>query len=357
MKTWKCMVLSLALCAAFLAAGMGSAVAEVQGDTPPAVQGQIYLYGEMHGEKILLDKEFELWKNYYDTEGMRHLFLEKPYYSAAFLNLWMQSDNDDILLQVHEETASTASYGSDTLTFFRRIKEECPETIFHGTDVGHQYDTTGARFIAYLEEKGLRDSEQYLLAKEAIAQGEQFYEDVDFAYREDRMVENFIRAFDSLHGESVMGIYGGAHTDADAMDYETGTVPSMAMQLKERYGDALHTEDLYWMLKDIAPLREDEIMVDGKAYKASYFGKEDMTGFGDFTYREVWRLEDAYEDLKNNPTNDDVLPYGNYPMLIHIGEVFVVDIGKTDGSTQRLYFRSDGNIWEDMEVTDQFLIE
>ena len=61
--------------------------------------GQIYLYGEEHASKAILEEEFELWNTYYHDNGMRDLFVELPYYSAEFLNLWMKSDNDDILEQ------------------------------------------------------------------------------------------------------------------------------------------------------------------------------------------------------------------------------------------------------------------
>ena len=50
--------------------------------------------------------------------------------------------------------------------FYRTIKEQCPETVFHGTDVGHQYDSTGARYQDYLEERGLADTEDYRLTLE-----------------------------------------------------------------------------------------------------------------------------------------------------------------------------------------------
>ena len=51
-----------------------------------------------------------------------------------------------------------------------------------------------------------------MLAQEAIEQGKFFYEHSDDVYRENKMAENFIREFDRLTGENVMGIYGGAHT-------------------------------------------------------------------------------------------------------------------------------------------------
>ena len=48
----------------------------------------------------------------------------------------------------------TYASGAETLDFYRTVKEGCPETVFHGTDVGHQYDSTGARYRDYLEERG-----------------------------------------------------------------------------------------------------------------------------------------------------------------------------------------------------------
>jgi hypothetical protein len=318
---------------------------------------QIYLYGEQHGVDKILDKELALWREYYQGKNMRHLFVELPYYTAAFLNIWMQSDSDDILEAIYNDWDGTASHTPSIKAFYKKIKSECPETIFHGTDVGHQYHTTGERFLKYLKNNSLESSEQYLLTQEAIEQGKYYYGRSDDAYRENKMAENFIREFDKLNGENVMGIYGGAHTGLDAMDYNTRSVPCMANQLKKRYGDAVFSEDLAWLAKDIKPYRTDMITVNKKEYEASYFGKQDLTGFKDFKYREFWRLENAYDDFKGKPKTGDVLPYDNYPMLIETGQVFVIDYAKTDGSTVRTYYRSDGYVWEGMPSTEEFKAE
>lgn len=225
--------------------------------------GQIYLYGEEHGVKKILDKEFQLWHDDYNDEGMRHLFIELPYYTAEFLNVWMRADNDTVLDAVYDDWDGTAAHTPDVKAFYQKIKTECPETVFHGTDVGHQYDTTGERFLQYLEENGEKDLEQYQLVQQAIHQGEVYYGKGDDVYRENKMVENFIREFDHLNGESVMGIYGSAHTRIDAMDYSSGTVPCMANQLNARYGSALHSEDISWIAKDIDPVRVDTVTVAG----------------------------------------------------------------------------------------------
>ena len=175
---------------------------------------------------------------------MRHLFVELPYYTAKFLNLWMKADNDAILDAVYADWEGTASYTPVVKAFYKSIKTQYPETIFHGTDVGHQYFSTGKRFLEYLEQNNLQDSEQYILTQEAIAQGEYFYDKSDDVYRENKMTENFIREFDALNpqGEEkitkIMGIFGAAHTGLNAKDFAKKT-PNMATQLQKYYGNII----------------------------------------------------------------------------------------------------------------------
>ena len=61
-------------------------------DVYPDDNTLIRLYGEAHGAKMYYDIELDLWKDYY-AEGCRDLFVELPYYSAEFLNVWMKEDN------------------------------------------------------------------------------------------------------------------------------------------------------------------------------------------------------------------------------------------------------------------------
>lgn len=326
-------------------------------ENPSQSSGKIYLYGEQHGVDKILNKELELWNEYYLNEKMRHLFIESPYYTAELLNLWMQSDNDDILDKIYDNWIDTPSYNPLIKEFYKAIKSKCPETIFHGTDVGHQYSTTGEIFLKYLEENNLKDSEQYLLTQEAIEQGKYYYDHSDDAYRENKMAENFIKEFEKLDNDNIMGIYGGAHTEFDAMDYNTNTVPCMANQLKKRYGNSIYSEDLTWLARDIEPFKVDTITIDNKEYKASYFGEQDLNGFKDYLYREFWRLENGYEDFKDKPKTGDMLPYNNYPMLIETGQIFIIDYTKTDGSTLRRYYRSDGYTWNNTPSTEEFKLE
>ena len=319
---------------------------------------KIYLYGEAHGIAKILDKELALWKDYYQNQGMRHLFMELPYFTAEYLNVWMQSDNDDILEQIFLDTAGTAGNAPEVKEFYKLIKSECPETVFHGTDVGHQYDTIGELFLTYLQNQNMQDSETYKLTQEAIKQGELYYSHNKEDYRENTMAKNFIREFEQLKDESIMGIYGAAHTGLEAMDF-TGAVPCMANQLNEKYADIIYSEDISYMAKDIEPYRVDIINVDGKDYEASYFGKEDIASWSkDHICREFWRLENAYDDFIDREKKDNVLPYDDYPMLIELGQIFVIDYTNKDGSIIREYHISDDNIfWENKPATQEILCE
>jgi hypothetical protein len=325
-------------------------------DSQESYNGQIYLYGEMHGVKRIIDREFELWKKYYDDHDMRHLFIEMPYFTAEFMNLWMKAEDDTIIMELYDDLEGTAGHNLDYLDFYKRIKEELPDTIFHGTDVGHQYDTTGACYLTYLESESLKDSEAYVLAKEAIEQGKKYYQNNDDVYREKKMAENLIRALSKVDQSDIMGIYGSAHTGLDAMSFDN-QVAGMAKQLVAIYGSQVHSEDLSSLTLAVAPISVVDIEVQGKSYEASYFGKQNLTGFNDITYREVWRLEAAFEDFKSYEKTGDVLPFNNYPMLVEVGQVFVLDYGRTDGSVTRMYYISDGKIWENLPSTVEIKLE
>lgn len=314
--------------------------------------GSIYLYGEKHAVKGILDKELELWGQYYTDQNLRHLFIELPYYTAEYLNLWMQAEDDTILNEVYEDWKGTLCYNPLVKTFYKSIKENYPETVFHGTDVGHQFFSTGERYLKYLEAQGLKDSEAYLKTSENIGQGTLYTSKSDNVYRENKMVENFKNAFDALDGESVMGIYGSAHTPLDLTN-ETLDVKVMATQLKDRYGDQITSEDLSPYALMTEAIRVDEMDINGKTYKALYFGKSDFTNFKDLASREVWQLENAYEDFKDLKKLENVLPYNNYPMFVEKNQVFVIEYTKTDGSVKREYHISDGMIWNNMESTEE----
>ena len=120
----------------------------------------IYLYGETHSNEYIQKRELEIWGDFY-KEGMRDLFGEYPYYDAKLLNMWMQAEDDEILYMLWKNWSGTNGGEIETYNFFKSIKEKYPETVFHGTDIGHDYRTSGQWYLDYLEEHGQKDSEDY----------------------------------------------------------------------------------------------------------------------------------------------------------------------------------------------------
>lgn len=238
-------LLALALLLALAACGQEREIVVPDLSAETAQPGHIYLYGETHGVPAILDKELELWQDYY-AQGVRHLFVEQPWYTAEFLNLWMQAEDDTLLDAVYDDWAGTLSHNPDIKAFYQAIKETCPETVFHGIDVGHQSDTTGARYLETLRDAGEENSAAYRAAEACIRQGEAYYGNMGpegEAYRENTMYENFRAAYEEVEGAPVMAICGSMHTDPDAVEPDSG-VPTMAAQLAAAYGDALHTAAL-----------------------------------------------------------------------------------------------------------------
>jgi len=317
--------------------------------------GRIYLYGEHHAVEKILEKEIEIWGEFYNDQGLRHLFLELPYYTTELLNIWMNSEDDEIFNRIYDDWNGTANHNPVVKDFFKQVKTRFPETIFHGTDVGHQYQTTGKWYLNYLSQQNEKNSEQYQYTKKAIGQGKHYYsQKQNGAYRENMMTANFVREFNKLDNESIMGIYGSAHTGISATDHSS-SVPCMANQLNDIYANQVYSKNLAHITKDIAPIRIDTIHFHGSDYKALYFGRQNLSGFKNFEYRDFWRLEGVYNNLKNAPKTGDVLPYNNYPMKIIKGQVFVIDYMKTDSTSTRKYYRSDGNSWKNRPTTEEFI--
>lgn len=229
-------ILAFGIIIIIVAAALAMDALEPTTDVFPSESTMISLYGEAHGYKKCYDAEFEEWRKFYN-EGCRNLFMELPYYSAELLNVWMHEDSDELLERWFEEIEGTLSGNEYYKEFFLEIKDSCPDTVFYGTDVGHQYDTTGARYLKYLEDNGLENSENYALAEECIRQGQEYTGDDTghngmSALRETYMVSNFIDAYTRCGGGKVMGIYGSYHTDLENPNL-------MAGQLRAQYGDVI----------------------------------------------------------------------------------------------------------------------
>lgn len=150
-----------------------------------------------------------------------------------------------------------------------------------------------------------------------------------------------------------MAIYGAAHTDPDAMNYPTGTVPSIAAQLGQRY-DNLVIKNLTLQTD---PARKTEVKIGDMVYEATFLAKVDRTGLSSFAHFEFWRLEDAYHDLKSRPKTGDWLPYNNYPVLVEEGQVYKIDAAMVDGTRMTLFYRSDGALQNNLPVMEGFVGE
>ena len=202
---------------------------------PESSDPYIFLVGETHGEPDIISKELELWQDYYNNQGFRHLFIEIGYVQALLLNEWIKSDSNDLLARMFEDLAGTAFYTQEEVNFFKEIKRTCPQTIFHGTDISHQYESTGVWYLEYMKLKELQDTEDYHLVIKNNEQAKEFYDKKSNSIRENYMVENFIREYDKLpQGTKIMGIYGSAHTGLTKKNIDR-KVDCMAKQLNKYY--------------------------------------------------------------------------------------------------------------------------
>src|SRR5699024_7488330 len=125
--------------------------------------------------------------------------------------------------RLFEDLEGTLMHDQKIWDFYKSIKEQYPETVFHGFDVGHQYNTTGTRYLIGLALTGQMGSADWDEAQRVIEQGKQYYKTGDGAYRENCMAENLARAFEALPmGASVMVITGSAHSNLRSEERRVG---------------------------------------------------------------------------------------------------------------------------------------
>lgn len=307
--------LALALCLILLAVSV-----------PTRAESQILLCGEDHTDAACMERELSLWRARY-AAGDRDLFLEMGAATAELLNRWMTTGDESFWELVYRNWEGTASQTPERERFFRTIRAACPETVFHGIDMEHQYKTTGAFCLALLEKEGRQGSETYRKALRSVEQAQRFYEgwdgdllSRDNAYREDTLAENFRREYESLGRKRVMGIFGAAHTDPYGLDYYTASVPSMGAQLRERYGGGILCRDLRG---ENLPERTT-LTIAGTELEAIYYGDYPITRRDILRSGEFWRLTDAYETFSQWERSGDALPGNEYPMAVRSGEAYAI---------------------------------
>ena len=323
-----------------------------------AQTGRIYLYGETHADPACLEQELAAWDRYYKELGMRDLFIEVPSYTAQFMNLWMKAEDDAILSRLFEDLEGTLMHDQKIWDFYKSIKEQYPETVFHGFDVGHQYNTTGTRYLIGLALTGQMGSADWDETQQTIEQGKQYYQTGDDVYRENIMAENLARIFESLPmGASVMVITGSAHSNLYAMDYNTGTVPCMAGQLRQQYGAALQARNLSAGVSYTRAGDTELVVLGGVDYTAVCLGEQDLSSrLPGYRSRAFWLVEGAYEAARALPATGEVLPCSNYLNPVEEGQVYRVVYTLEDGSAQTRYYRADGATYEGSPATTGFAV-
>lgn len=298
------------IAALLLAALLGLTACGAPAETG-APTGEIFIYGEEHANAACLDKELTLWQTCYG-QGMRHLFIEMGAGSTLLLNRWMAAEDDAYWDMVYGACEGTLFHAEVVADFYHQIKETCPDTVFHGFDIEHQYAASGEKARRLLEDEGKTDTDEYRTVDRSIKQGAMYYrrgaDDAADVQREHIMAANFCDAFDALDGVSVVAFCGSAHADPNGMDHQTGTVPSMAAQIAAHYGSKVTVTCANLAREEkpeLEPLRTDTLTIAGEAYEAAYFGEQDISDWSDYASREFWRVEGGYDAFSAWQTTGD----------------------------------------------------
>lgn len=301
--------------------------------------GTAYLYGEAHANAEILVEEFRLWEQYYREQGLRHLFVELPYYGASLLNLWM-ADEDDTLLEDFSDFFSGSPAGSSVVqSFYRLIKKYCPETVFHGTDIGHKHDTLGRWYMERLEEQGKENTEEYALALNNVEQGEYYTRNgifLDTAYREKMMAYNFARELTALNGESVMGIYGAKHVS-------NGSGGNMLYKIINEYGAEPVCENLTAIYPNMPGMNTRQIAEGEVIFSAKYAGAFLSERSGEVASYSFWQMSAGDTCPSFTFTgSDDVIMGGEYLRDVAPGEFYhVTYCAGRDRVEHRTYYVTD----------------
>ena len=127
---------------------------------PTRAERQVLLCGEDHTDAGCKEQELALWRERY-AAGDRDLFLEMGAATAELLNRWMTTGDESFWDLVYRNWEGTLAQTEQTENFYRQLRADCPETVFHGIDMEHQYRTTGRFCLALLEKEGRQGSEVY----------------------------------------------------------------------------------------------------------------------------------------------------------------------------------------------------
>ena len=100
------------------------------------------------------------------------------------------------------------------------------------------------------------------------------------------------------------------------------------------------------------------INIRGTTYNTTFLGEQDLTGTGfPFASRAFFRVENAFDDVSEIPTNGNILPFDNFPVEIQQNQVFAIVYTNADGTTETFFYRTSGLSWNGRDSAEAFVVE
>ena len=232
---------------------------------PTKKSGQVFIYGEHHGDQGVLEEELKIWDNYYNNYGFRHLIVEWSAYHAEMLNTYINSKDDEIWNNLYKNLVKQGANASSihVYNFYKTIKYKYPETILHGIDVT-SVNTNPEGVANEALYYGWICESQYDKVLESLKQSEIYYLKEDLykkrEYRELTLGRNFMKVLTSLKGENVMDICGNAHSVRNGYRVDLLNVPIMSNIVYRSIGENLYEEDLASFANHDKTMPDDEFL-------------------------------------------------------------------------------------------------
>lgn len=342
--------------------------------TPTKEEGQVFLFGEVHGDEGEYKEELRIWDYYYNEYGFRDLIVEYSYFFSEILNAYMRIPGDDILnslfLFLSERTSSI--YTVPFYNYVKTLKEKYPETRFHGVNVNEGNKGNAEAFVQIWLQNGLTTEDAYedfIINLNQNTYHSRLKGREKEAYREEMMAANILKEMSKIGNKSVVGFFGSVHCDIGGSDNIYSDIPNMATNLYKNIGNNLYSENIRRFAngntrepyKGEIPLPtfdytslfkgiNDFNIIISRNYNYIYKG-ETKISYKDYVVRKFYLVENAYNDLKYYAKTGEVLPYNNFPFEVELNQVYAVDFITKDNRIDRKYYRSDPNAYYDGRPT------
>ncbi len=285
---------------------------------PSEDHGKLFIFGEAHGDKGILEEELKVWGNYYENYGFRDLFVEQDQVWATLFNIYMQTDGDDYSKHIFRWYEDGAGFSIYYFNFFKTIKEKYPETIFHGVNTGDhiRWNVNIDYYLQSLIKEGFLDENMFQHTKDQILNTEKQVEVISSsiaksdAIRDAGMAQSIMEEWLRIGKKNVMCILGNGHTgknihiDEEHKDwYNAGTIIARNFGTS-LYHDSDHCLHFETNEREVPP--DELFQYNYPDYNEIYVGTSENLPYGinDYSmydYVKFYLLEDAYEDMKNTP--------------------------------------------------------